>query len=222
MWSISNYIDTNILPLKPSDKVLIAKDLMLSQNVFNLPIIDEGKLLLWVDLETLCEHDDKNNISQIEFPILSEDVVLREEDHFFKGLQIFKSNSKLDLLPVFSRENEYKGLVRARDLITPFLVRNVEEGESSVVLLEMNDFDYSLAALCNIVEYNRSAILQVLVGSHVKGKIWVHLVLNTTIIQSILSSFYRYNYNILFVHNQKDVDTLIDDRYQSLMKYLDL
>lgn len=222
MWNISNYIDTNILPLKSTDKVLIAKELMLSQNVFNLPVIEEGKILYWVDLETLCEHEDKKNIAQIDFAPLKVELYLNEEDHFFKALEIFKNNSNIALLPVFSSEHEYKGLVRARDLIAPFLVRNVEEGESSMVLLEMNDFDYSLAALSNIVEYNRSAILQVLVVSQAKGKIWVHLVLNTTTIQSILSSFYRYNYNVLFVHNQKDVDTLIEDRYQSLMKYLDL
>jgi len=222
MWKIANYIDNNILPLKPSDKVLIARDLMLSQNVLNLPIIEDGKLLKWVDIEKLCEHEDKKNIAEIDFISLNKGLFLQEDDHFFKGLQIFKSNPNYDVLPVFSIVNGFQGLVRARDLIAPFLVRNVEQGESSMVLLEMNDFDYSLSAISNIVEYNRSSILQVLVGSQAKGKVWVHIVLNTTTIQSILSSFYRYNYSILYIHNQKDADTLIDDRYQSLMKYLDL
>ncbi len=219
MWQLTDYIDGTILPLKSSDTVEIAIDLLVDQKVDFLPVIEDGKILQWVGLQALLKEFLDAKLSEIEFGKLQVEMKLSNAMHFYNALQVFEIQNAA-ILPVFDETDSYKGLLRLKDLM--HYTFQQFQPYFSVVVIEMKDFDYSLSKISHIVEYNHSKILQLHLSQKEAGLLQIHLMINTTTLQSILSSFARYNFTILYVFNQTDTDNLVVDRYQSLMKYLDL
>ena len=84
--------------------------------------------------------------------------------------------------------------------------------------------DYSLAHVAQVVESNEAKIL----FSHLTNipdttMVELTIKVNTADITSIIQTFNRYNYNVVGVYNaNNDMDELLDERYDLLMKLLNL
>ena len=144
------------------------------------------------------------------------------EQHFFQALQMIVEDAKSLSLSVVDKDGAYVGIVRLKDLATNYVPPNYLAEQASLIVLEMDEHEYSLTNIANIVEYNRCKILQSLIVGVEDRKLWVQLIINSTTIQSTLEGFERYGYSIIYTQNQMDGESPLEDRYKSLLKYLDL
>jgi len=222
MWSVKDKLDSSILILKSTDTVLVAKDLLIDQELFCLPVVENGKVNYMVSLADLAEFEEDQRLSDLSEVHILEFPFARLEQHFFEAIQLMMNANKVLSLPVLGKDDTYLGIVRLKDLVLNYIPKNFENQEASLIVLEMDDHDYSLTNIANIVEYNRCKILQSITVAVQDRKIWVQLVVNSTTIQSTLAGFDRYGYTIIFTKNQLDTESPLEDRYKSLLKYLDL
>ncbi len=130
---------------------------------------------------------------------------------------------KLSVVPVLDRGERYLGLTTISNLMS-HLAKSASFSESgSVVVLEMNQFDYSLAQIAQIVESNDAKILSSYITSIKDSKLMeVTIKVNRKNIEPILQTFYRYDYTIKASFSEDDFELDMRKRFEGLMKYLNI
>ena len=93
----------------------------------------------------------------------------------------------------------------------------------SVIVLEINQFDYSLAHISQIVESNDAKVLTSFITSSLDSKMMdVTIKINRTNIEAVLQTFYRYDYKVKASFSEDEFEQDIKKRYQGLMKFLNM
>jgi hypothetical protein len=93
-----------------------------------------------------------------------------------------------------------------------------------VIVLEINAIDYSLSEIAQIVEGNDAKILSFFIHQEVESnQMHVTLKINVIDLSAIIQTFVRYDYNIKAVYmDESMIQNLYDDRYEQLMKYMNI
>lgn len=141
--------------------------------------------------------------------------------HIFDLTQIM-GNSGTDCLPVVSPENIYLGLVIAKSIIQ-FQAENAMSYEGGIIVLEMEQHDFSLHEVARLTESGNAKILSLLVTNVPDSrKIWVSIKLSAADISRVIAILERFGYYICFTSvNQKQLlDT--QELYDSFMRYLNV
>ena len=85
----------------------------------------------------------------------------------------------------------------------------------------MNEKDYSLSKISSITESNNINILSSYITSFSESKnIEVTLKLNSHNLDRLLKDFERFNYHVSASFNKENDLSNIEERYDSLMRYL--
>ncbi|HBL77688.1 MAG: hypothetical protein A2W90_02735 [Bacteroidetes bacterium GWF2_42_66] len=149
--------------------------------------------------------------------------------HVFTNQHIYQVVSfiyefKLSVVPVLDLHKEYKGVVTAFDLAKEFASLVAVNEPGGVIELELNPIDYSLVQITQIVEGNDAKILSLYVKERSDSKqMTVTLKINVIDLSRIIQTFVRYDYNIKAVYmDESMLDELYDDRFDQLMKYLNI
>jgi hypothetical protein len=91
------------------------------------------------------------------------------------------------------------------------------------LVLEVNQIDYSLAQIAQIVESNNAKILSsYIMSSPDSTKLEVTLKINKTELDPIIRTFERYDYTISASFQKSDFNDDLQLRYDSLINYLKL
>lgn len=95
---------------------------------------------------------------------------------------------------------------------------------SCAIQLEMGNYDYSPSEIARIVEENDAKIIGLAVDTipEEPGRVLVSILVNKSDCTAILHSFYRYNYNIVNVFSAPEENNDLRDRYDLLMRYLNV
>jgi acetoin utilization protein AcuB len=93
-----------------------------------------------------------------------------------------------------------------------------------IIVLELTERDYSLSQIAQIVEGNNVKVLSMYITSPPDStKLEVTLKLNTGDLVSVIKTFERYNYEVkTWVSNNDSMDKFYSERFDSLMKYLNI
>lgn len=196
-------------------------DWMEEFKVSHLPVVEGTRLLGMVHDEALVDRNDpkaevRSIMDGVEVPFV------REGQHIYDVMKLMNER-KLSVVPVVDMTGTYLGAVSEHATLKKLAeVTNIRE-PGSVVVLEMNQTDYSLQEIARIVEGSDGKVLSVyshsLPGSM---KVEVTLKINREDISDILRTFERYEY---FVKNTYQGSKFHDDlrgRYDSLMRFIDL
>ncbi|HMC96292.1 MAG TPA: CBS domain-containing protein [Flavobacteriales bacterium] len=212
-------ITPDIPPLRPQDDVGRALDWMEEFKVGHLPVVNEQRLVGIVKDQDLVDRSDPHAsvsavMEQVEVPFI------RGGQHIYEVMKLF-SERGLTVVPVLDEMGRYLGCITEHEALKRLAeVTNIHE-IGSIVVLEMNQIDYSLHEIARLVEGNDGKVLSVyshtLPGS---TRIEVTLKINREDISDILRSFERYEY---FVKSTYQGSRLHDDlrgRYEELMRFI--
>ena len=95
--------------------------------------------------------------------------------------------------------------------------------QGGLIILEMSINDYSLTEIANIVESNNVKVLNMVVMNHPESTlIDVVLKLNTNEPGGVIQTFERYDYQVKAVIDEEFDKDELKERYNSLMKYLNI
>lgn len=131
---------------------------------------------------------------------------------------------KITVLPVISGNDVYSGLI-TQDILLSNLSESLSvQNPGGIIILEINQHDFSLGEIVRIVESNDTKILSTSIKTKPDSTfIEVTLKLNRINIDAVIQTFNRFHYEIkaYYGENENDED-LLRDRYNSLMTYLNI
>lgn len=188
----------------------------------DMPVVENSRLIGSIsdnDIYAFADPDLPLNKQKLT---LKKDFVY-DHQHLMDVLNVMTS-SKLTILPVVDEKENYVGYISAASLLEKLAEILEVVNPGSIIILEINQNDYILSEIAQIVESQDAKILNLFVknaGDTTKAD--VILKINTFEIQSLIQTFNRYNYIIkaTYTENEKMYDDL-QDRYDSLMKYLSI
>jgi Mg/Co/Ni transporter MgtE len=133
------------------------------------------------------------------------------------------SEMKLTLIPVVDKEENFLGVVTQDSIINNFARLNSVMESGSVIVLELNRKDYSLAEIARIVEESNASILSSYISTQKDSlKVEVTIKVNTSDIKQIISSFERYSYTVVGSYQETEYYDDLKDRFNALMSYLNI
>jgi acetoin utilization protein AcuB len=148
---------------------------------------------------------------------------INDGQHLYEVIEVL-SRLELTLVPVLNEEKVFLGVVTQEDLTKAFSNLSGMQHPGGIIVLEMNNNDYSLTEISNIVESNDARILSLYISSSEDQlKLRVTLKLNITDLTSILETFNRYSYNIFASYmTSENMDEFYQDRYDGFLNYLNI
>jgi len=217
-----NLISDVVPALKTSDTGVQALNWMEVFRVKHLPIVNHQQFL------GLISDQDIFDLNDAEEPIGNHELSLKKPyvsggQHIYEVIEVL-SRLKLTLVPVLSDDANYMGVITQDDLTREFANLSAMQHPGGILVLEMNDNDYSLTEISNIVESNNARILSLYVSNVPESrKLSVTLKINTTDITSVIETFNRYSYNISASYmTSKDMDDFYQDRFDEFLNYLNV
>jgi len=146
---------------------------------------------------------------------------VKEEQHIYEVIELL-SRLELTLVPVLNEEKQYLGVITQEDLTRKFAHLSAMQQPGGIIELEMNQHDYSLSEISQIIESNNGRILSLYVASSEdQSRLRVTLKINLTDLTSVLETLNRYNYTVVSSHmNTEDLDDFYQERFDVFLKYL--
>ncbi len=220
-------ISGNISPLLISDTAMQALSLMEEFKVTHLPVVsslnaNEGVLLGVISEDDILDLVDPNIPIEDITSKLSTYLVL-ENQHVYDVLHLFGKN-RISLLPVISNNHIYLGCINSENIIKYLSKFSATSQAGAIIVMEMNQNDYSLAHIAQIVESNNTKILSSYVNLDIdRNTLEVTIKLNSVSIDAVVSALKRFDYNIKYtLYDDKEMVSEIENNYDSLMKYLEI
>lgn len=215
-----NIVSDSIIPLRTSDTGDEALSIMTDFYVRHLPIVNNEQLLGVISEDDILEFDAKEAVGSYSLSLHRPFV--RNNDHIYEVMRIMAQN-ELTLVPVVDYDDTYVGLITQEDLLQYFAKMDSFISQGTILVLEMTKNDYSLSEIARIVESEGSIILSSFITTDAYStRIEVTLKINAQYIQNIIATFDRFNYVIKASFNESDYLETLQERYDSLMNYLNV
>jgi len=145
-----------------------------------------------------------------------------ENDHLYDVMAKMGA-SKLSVLPVLDRNENYIGLTTVHYLMFQISLFGAVQEPGGVIVLEMNQNDYSMSQVAQIVESNQAKIISSqLVFLPNSTKIELVLKLNTFDVERIVRTFIRYDYYVKSTHQKSDLSDDYQHRFDALMAFMNV
>lgn len=208
--------------LKLSDTGGKALTLMEVFKVSHLPVVDRQQFLGLVSETNILDMNDPDVLIS-DYKLDMDGTFMGKDVPAFEVLSL-ASDKNLSVITVVDLNRRYLGAITVSDLLLSFVKDSSLHMQGGIIVLEVNIKDYSLSHIAQIVESNDAKVL----NSYVlpipdSSQVEVVVKVNTDDLTSILQTFNRYSYLVTNVYNATNqMDDILDDRYDQLMKFLDL
>ncbi|GAB4376274.1 MAG: hypothetical protein Kow0075_03260 [Salibacteraceae bacterium] len=211
----------NIPPLSTSHTGETALRWMDEFKVTHLSVVDDRKFLGTISESDVLGMADVGEAIGKYRELYNPTFVLQTQ-HIFEVVKVVNDHM-LSIIPVLDSNETYLGSITIAQLMRIIAEMPVANHPGGIIVIEMNTNDYSLQNITGIIEENNVKILGTFITSHPDStKIQLTIKVNETDIASVISSLERHDYNVKWYGKNTDLDNDIRDRFDSLMKFLDL
>jgi acetoin utilization protein AcuB len=214
-------ISATIPTLNLSDTVIQALDLMSEFHVMQLPVVAEDKYLGLVFEEDLLNLDERATLQSFDTHFSK--VAVHANTHFIEAVQIL-NDYNLSLVPVVDKEkNEFVGCIAAIDLLKELGKTTGASEPGGLIVLEMEQRNFSFSELSKLVETNDAQITQL--NSYCDNNtssFFVAIKINKFEISDIVATFQRYEYNVKYYFGEELYENELRNNYDHLMNYLNI
>ncbi len=214
-------INQMIPPLKMSDTARQALQWMEELRVSQLPVLSGQEYKGLISEDLIYSNNDPATLLS-EFALESQNVYAYKYQHFFDVLKIALDND-LSVVAVQDDDRNFIGVITITDTLTAFARSSMQEPGGILVLL-MEERDYSLTEVSRLVESNDAKILSSYVcpdkGDASRLKLTIKI--NRNDLSRIIATFERFSYNIVakFHHTQGSEED--KERIDLLLRYLNM
>lgn len=218
---VKDLISDKIVPLKPGDEIRLAIHMMEDNKVSHLPVVDGNKYLGLISESSLYAVGDDSKTIEVLFHQLETHCVY-DSQHCYDALKLV-AGFNLTVLPVVTDQKQYRGVITISDLVHKFADSMSVTNPGTVIVLEVGQRDYSMEELAHIVESNDAKILSSSITSTPDNMLMeVTLKVNKLDAGAILQTLHRYNYTIKASYGENEYDDGLQDRYQALMRFINI
>lgn len=215
-------IKNDIYPVRQEDSLQFLLDRMTEYKISQIPVVEGHAYMGLVTEDDLLEHVGEVEGELVAFKHALKLIFVFENQHIYDALRLFHVHG-LDILPVVDEQQQYKGVISLKNVVDYFAENLVSDEQGGIIVLEIGNRDNSMSHIAQIVESDNTQILSSSVRSFPDStRLELTLKLNRTDISSIVASFLRHDYIVKAIYNDKRGYDTTRDRYEQLMKYLDL
>lgn len=216
-------VNQMIPPLKATDTAGKAAKWLEEFHVSQLPVLDGRHYLGLVTDSDVTNYEHPAHLLAT-LPLGYATAYVQQHQHFYKVMEVAVQH-KIQLVPVLDDQRDYLGVVTISDVLAAFGQSPDVSGRGGILVLSMNERDYSLSQISRYVEENNAKILSAHVAQDEEDsyKIQLTLKLNTSQMQRIVATLERFGFIITAQFSGSD-DAVPEDqeRYDALLKYLSL
>lgn len=220
---IKNLVNTDFIPLVPSDTVSAAISKMEAWQAHSIPVIEPAtkKVVGTIRFEDLSESPHKD--TALTDILWQPPVTSFETEHLFEAAKCMIQHQKR-LLPVTDENETFTGILERKQIFEALSDMLNITSSGSVITVMMRQVDFSLAKIIHLIESERAKILG-LTTEFINDKgafVNISIKLNLTDTSAVISSLNRYGY----VANSETRDDFIHEdlsnRASELLRYLEL
>jgi len=214
-------INNNIPRLKLQDTVSKALQLINDFRITHLPVVAEDKYLGLISEDDLLDADD----DKMPMELLQENFVnasVRDNEHFLTAVNCC-NQFDTTVVPVINEERELQGVITTPDLLKALGNFAGTNEIGGIIVLEMERSQFAISEISRIVESNDATILHLNTTVHPEtGMLTVTIHINKKEIASIVATFERYDYDVIYYFGNENFENEIHSNYRHLMNYLDI
>jgi acetoin utilization protein AcuB len=215
-------INDLILPLRTSDTGAIALSWMDEMKVSHLPIVNNEAFLGLISEKEIY---DMNNFDE---PLGNYQLTLNKPfvqygQHLFDVIRVVHS-MQLSLIPVLNDNEDYLGCITQSRLLDEMAEVGSLKQPGGIIVLQLNEIDYSMFEISRLVESNDAKILSCCSRTFSDStRMEVTLKLNKIDISAVIQTFTRFDYQIIASYSdENNYDEMLRDRFDMLMNYLNI
>jgi len=218
---VADLITDEIPPLKLTDSIELALDWMEQFKVSHLAVVKGKELIGLVSEHDLIDYQNPTeSIEQLKTPLLK--PIIHNYQHTYDLLKLMMSFN-LTLIPVLDDKELYKGCITLKGLLQNISTMASVQDPGGVIVLEVNQVDYSLAQISSIIEGNDAKILSCHVSSLPDStKVEVTLKINVEDLSRILQTFNRYNYLVKASFQHTDFSGGMKNKLDEFLHFLNI
>ncbi len=216
----SDLIAHDIPALKIAQTGRDAYHMLSDHHIKHLPVVDGNRLVGIISEEDIFNHRLYESVESYDFSMLRVHAV-RPNEHLFDIMRIMGEN-RLTVVPVIDTDGNYLGMVSQNTLLRALSTTTAFAMPGGILVLEINQKDYSLNTISRCVEEESARILTSVVTSSPESEMLeVTLKINRPDLSRISAALERYGFVVKYSYADDLYTEGIRDRYESLMRYLD-
>jgi acetoin utilization protein AcuB len=215
-------INHSIPVLRPTDSVSRALDVMQDCGIHQLVLIEDGQLKAILTEDTLLNwFNDEDTLGTL--PIDGQPMSGNIFQHIYELINLANIH-QLQIVPILDEDNSYIGCIVVTEMLAKFAEQLGVQDTGAVVVLKMNDYDYSLTDISRLVESNNTKIISSFFAKNPVGfaDATLTLKLNRTDISPVVATLERFGYNIEGTYADSGTENLDQNRLHSLLRYLEV
>lgn len=219
--TIAPLID-NLLPaVQINASVGEAQSIMENNALSHLPVLEGEKYFGLLSEEGLLEeHSATKLLDSLSDSMVRQSV--KDTGHFLKAAQ-FCNLHHANIVPVVNNDGDFLGSVPALNLLQELSDLCGVNEVGALIVIETEQTKFSLSEINSIVESDGASIQHLNIKRMLPSTlVRITLQLNKKEVSTILASFERYEYSVVYFVGEEIFESDISLNYQNLMNYLDI
>jgi CBS domain-containing protein len=214
-----NLISKSLPALNRGESALQVLNLMDEMRVTDLPVVENGMFVGLANESDFLNAEVYQGEVQAELDLLKVSVL--PDSHVLDVLKVVSEND-ITVIPVVDEGNHYLGSITSADLLDHLAEMLGVMREGGIIVLQMLERDHSIQQIARIIEENNAKILSLSVVPATEGNLEMHIKIDLPDLNPILQSLERFNYIVLSKFQAAQFDNELKDRYDELMRYLNI
>jgi acetoin utilization protein AcuB len=214
-------IDPMLPTLKPTDTVGQALEWMQDHRIGQLVLTDGDEYSGIVSEDLLMDvSDDGQTLDGVMR--LAETVFATEHQHLFEVLSVVMEH-RLEVVAVVGEDREFLGTIPANALLRQFAQDLGVQEPGAILILAISERDFSMAEVSRLIESNNTKIISSYFSSAAIGmpdRSRLTLKLNRRDIAPVVSTLERFGYQIEDAFASNPVESIDQERFDALLRYL--
>ena len=204
----------------PAEKALYQMETF---HLSELPVVDHDRYRGLLHRRELLSALNPADNAVSDFLLTDSEIFALPHQHFYDVLKIAEDHA-LQTVPILDEDRHFLGVITISDTLAVFAQNYASQEPGGSLVLSMPERDYSLSEISRLVESNAAKIVSSYVSSHPyePDYIKLNLKINRTDLSRIIATFERFSYTIVARFQQEDATNTDKERYDMLMKYLNI
>lgn len=215
-------IDYSLPLLETKDTVDKALNFIEEFHVTQYAVVEDNNYKGIVSEATLLNIVD-GSVTLDQIALEFSDVFVHTSDHFFDVLKIAELH-KLKVVPILDDAGEFSGVVNMNELSAIFAKICSTEIEGGIVILAVNERQYSLADIAKVAESNNIKVMSCYAARDPRreGVLIVTIKLNRNDLSAFMKSLERYSYDVIAQFSHTEIHNEDKERLDLFLRYLNI
>ena len=214
-------INPLIPALMPTDPVGRARAWMDEFSLRQLALIEERRFVGMVADSALLESLPPDE-TLTSLPRGGQQACVRYDQHFYEVIRVAIDHG-MHAVAVLDAEGCYAGLITLNDTITAFARSYAVQTRGGILVLLLEEHDYSLAEISRLVESNNVKVVSAFLSEdQTSPRLRLTLKLNQNDVTRVAATLDRFGYTIVAQFDEAQTQETEKERLDILLRYLNI